>query len=422
MPLVSVFENKFSKCGDYTSNIGWKYLLILMTENSWFSNLKISWEKKANELPIPSEDDDFWRYSKFTQDSFSKEVASFGGDDHGRSASARVTHFPYEAKNTVLINSGRLSNELSWVTKIDKRESFEAVSLFQPQNKYDYLGLSKLPHSIAITCDSPQQELLIVTTNDEFRISSSNIKLRLEKGASLNLIEVVEIKSHSFCLPVYEFLLEEDSRLNYVRINVSDVDANAELANIIIHLKDNANVKSSLLSAGTLNSRVVYKTVLNGSFSRSNLYGASYLTNDQQYDLRTFMVHGAARSFSDMASATVLDGVSEAIYIGLIKILKGSKKAIANQVNKNLLVSKQAIANSIPNLDIEENDVRCDHASSVGPINEELIHYLESRTIPEREARELIIQGFLEDILSFVANEPISNYFIGHVKGKRNLE
>jgi Fe-S cluster assembly protein SufD len=81
----------------------------------------------------------------------------------------------------------------------------------------------------------------------------------------------------------------------------------------------------------------------------------------------------------------------------------GAKGADAFQTNRNLVLSDGAHADSVPNLDIEENDVRCSHASSVGQIDREQRFYLEARGVPPAVAERLILLGFFEDLWVRVA-------------------
>ena len=89
---------------------------------------------------------------------------------------------------------------------------------------------------------------------------------------------------------------------------------------------------------------------------------------------------------------------SRSVYSGLIHIRNGAHGARAFQTNNNLVLSEGAHADSVPNLDIEENDVRCSHASTVGPIDEDQRYYLESRGISPAVAERLIVLGFFADL------------------------
>ena len=77
----------------------------------------------------------------------------------------------------------------------------------------------------------------------------------------------------------------------------------------------------------------------------------------------------------------------------------GASRADANQTNHNLVLSDGAHADSVPNLDIAENDVRCSHASTVGPLDEDQRFYLEARGIEPVDAERLLVRGFFTDLL-----------------------
>ena len=72
----------------------------------------------------------------------------------------------------------------------------------------------------------------------------------------------------------------------------------------------------------------------------------------------------------------------------------------AFQTNRNVKLSERAWAESVPDLEIENNDVRCSHASTVGPIDADQRFYLESRGVPSDVAERLILSGFFEDVIS----------------------
>ena len=87
------------------------------------------------------------------------------------------------------------------------------------------------------------------------------------------------------------------------------------------------------------------------------------------------------------------------MYSGLVRLRGEAQHANASQTNRNLVLTEGAGAESIPNLEIEANDVRCSHASAVGPIDDDQRYYLESRGIPPAEAEQLIVLGFFDAVL-----------------------
>jgi Fe-S cluster assembly protein SufD len=91
---------------------------------------------------------------------------------------------------------------------------------------------------------------------------------------------------------------------------------------------------------------------------------------------------------------------AHAVYSGLIRVRKGAAGTNAVQTNRNLVLDEGARADSVPNLEIEENDVRCAHASAVGPVDEDQRYYLEARGVPPEVAERLIVLGFFDDVIA----------------------
>ena len=127
---------------------------------------------------------------------------------------------------------------------------------------------------------------------------------------------------------------------------------------------------------------------------------ALYFADDNQmHDFRTIQSHVAPRSQSNLLFKGAVKDRASSVYTGLIHIGHEAKGAAAFQTNRNLTLSEGAWAESVPNLDIETNDVRCSHASTVGPIDADQRFYLESRGVPPEVAERLIVLGFFDEVI-----------------------
>lgn len=115
-------------------------------------------------------------------------------------------------------------------------------------------------------------------------------------------------------------------------------------------------------------------------------------------DFRTLQDHQAPDGTSDLLFKGVVDDRSHSVYSGMIRVRPGARGTNAFQTNRNIKLSDDAWAESVPNLEIEHNDVRCSHASTVGPIDTEQRFYLESRGVPTRRAEQLIVSGFFDEV------------------------
>lgn len=138
---------------------------------------------------------------------------------------------------------------------------------------------------------------------------------------------------------------------------------------------------------------------LEGRGATGNLLAVYYGEGDQTLDFRTFQDHIAPDTTSNLLFKGAVGGRSRAVYTGLIHVGRQARGTNAFQTNRNVKLSGEAWAESVPNLEIENNDVRCSHASTVGPVDEDQRFYLESRGVPPAVAERLIVAGFFDEVL-----------------------
>ena len=139
-----------------------------------------------------------------------------------------------------------------------------------------------------------------------------------------------------------------------------------------------------------------------GKGASSELLAVYFAEGDQMHDFRTLQDHAAPNTTSELLFKGAVEDRARGVYSGLIRVEKEAQKTNAFQTNRNLVLSEGAHADSVPNLEIEANDVRCSHASAVGPVDEDQRYYLESRGVPPDAAERLIVLGFFDDVLERV--------------------
>lgn len=171
-----------------------------------------------------------------------------------------------------------------------------------------------------------------------------------------------------------------------------------------------AVLRSFVASLGGDYARHLTQSSLAGENGASELLSVYLGDGTQVQDLRTFQEHVAPRTRSELVFKGAVAGTARSVYTGLIHMHAGAKRADASQTNRNLVLSEGAHADSVPNLDIEENDVRCSHASAVGPIDADQLFYLESRGVPPEIAERLILLGFFDDLLARAPEPGVAAY------------
>ena len=161
-----------------------------------------------------------------------------------------------------------------------------------------------------------------------------------------------------------------------------------------------AEVVSFAVALGGEYARVRTDSRIVGAGGSAQLLALYCGNGSQMHDFRTLQLHEGRKSISDLVFKGAVQDEARSAYSGLIKIVRGASGTKAFQTNRNLTLSDTGLASySVPNLDIEESDVSCSHASATGPIDEEQRFYLESRGVPTEMADRLIVLGFFDDLL-----------------------
>jgi Fe-S cluster assembly protein SufD len=163
-----------------------------------------------------------------------------------------------------------------------------------------------------------------------------------------------------------------------------------------------ADYRSLAIGFGATLARVEAETVLAAPGGFSEMLGVFFADDDQHFDHRSVQDHIAPNCTSDLLYKGALRDESRAVYSGWVHVRPDAQKTQAMQTSRNMVLSERAKADAIPNLEIEANDVRCGHAASVGPVEEETLFYLESRGIPPDEAERLVVTGFFQEVLDRV--------------------
>jgi Fe-S cluster assembly protein SufD len=162
-----------------------------------------------------------------------------------------------------------------------------------------------------------------------------------------------------------------------------------------------ATLQSSAVALGGGYARLRAEACLNGQGACSDLLAVYFGTGEQMLDFRTLQDHDAPRTSSDLLFKGAVDDRARSVYSGLVHLRPTARRAVAHQTNRTMVLAPPPCgAESIPNLQIEANDVQCSHASAIGPVDEDQRYYLATRGISPEDADRLIVFGFFEDVLA----------------------
>jgi Fe-S cluster assembly protein SufD len=226
--------------------------------------------------------------------------------------------------------------------------------------------------------------------------------VQVDREAELTVIEVVASAGEpTLVVPVTELAVADAGHLGYA--NVQMLGGRAwQVGYQVSQVGRDATFRSSAVAVGGEYARVRTDSRITGQGGSSHMSAVYFGTGDQMHDFRTLQDHDAPKSTSNLLFKGAVADRSHSVYSGLIRVRKGAVGTNALQTNRNLVLGAGAHADSVPNLEIEENEVRCNHASAVGPIDAEQRFYLGSRGIPPSAADRLIVLGFLDEVLERV--------------------
>jgi Fe-S cluster assembly protein SufD len=225
--------------------------------------------------------------------------------------------------------------------------------------------------------------------------------VRVGRGSHVQVVEVVTgapAAAKGLVVPVIELAVDDGGSLSYVSVQLLGTGA-WHIGRIAATVGREATARTFTVGLGGAYDRSRTDATIVGQGGATELRSAYLGTGSQVHDVRTKQEHAAPHTTSDLLCKGAVAGSSRSVYSGLIRVRNGAVRSNAMQTNHNLVLSASAHADSVPNLDIAENDVRCSHASTVGPVDEDQLYYLESRGVPPEQAERLIVQGFFDDIV-----------------------
>ncbi|MGQ0561261.1 MAG: Fe-S cluster assembly protein SufD, partial [Gemmatimonadota bacterium] len=214
---------------------------------------------------------------------------------------------------------------------------------------------------------------------------------------------VEEFRSPDFTEPTLsvgaaEVIANQNADVQYVALQSWGRGVRHIAAQRTIAARD-ANVDTLVVNLGASVARVDLAASLEGPGARSDMLGLYFAQGTQHFDHNTRQDHKVPHATSDLLYKGALYDKTRAVFRGIIKVFPKAQRTDAYQTNRNLLLSSQAEATSLPNLEIEADDVRCSHAATVGHLDQEELFYIMTRGVTRREAERLVVFGFFGEVL-----------------------
>ena len=228
----------------------------------------------------------------------------------------------------------------------------------------------------------------------------------LDKGSKCEVIENIQAHKNNntvFTSDVTDIHLSEGSSLSYNRF-IRGNSKNIHVNNVHAQLDKGSEFISNSLINCDGQARNEVRINLLGEHAISNVNVLMMGKNKSLHETLTKVKHATKNTKSVQVIRTILDQNSRGSFQGKIRVEEGADGTLAEMSGKSLLLSDQARVNAKPELEILADDVKCSHGVTVGTLSKEQLFYLQSRGIPEHEARKLLINSFSNTIISNFSN------------------
>ena len=323
----------------------------------------------------------------------------------------------FEHNKIVFIN-GRIEKIDFDYEKKDKIEIIDELEIKHRSNKYNSLidlnkAFTNKSYKILIKKDYKLAKPLIIyhTTNDKIKSKNVNLRLefKLEENSSLRLIDLFNDNSEKNFLNIfYNFDLKQDSILkNYKIDKIKNKNVKYSFNNI--EQATNSVSETFVLSSGSHFFKNEINCNLKGKYSSAFINGIFSLSDDRHHEIRTTINHLTENTKSYQLIKSILDDSSKAVYQGKIFVNSEAQKTDGYQLSKAILLDKASEFNAKPELEIYADDVKCSHGSASGSLNEDSIFYLMSRGLSYQQSKELLINGFLLDVIEKITDSEIKH-------------
>ena len=379
-----------------------------------FKNLNA--EEFANQ-GFPNKKDENWKFSDLNQ-IIKKEIGElkFYYESSEKNNVSKDLFLNQIKHNKLLFVNGQLeqidfSHEDK--TKIEFLDNQNDIDEKSVENSLINLNNALVDKSfiILIKKNYQIQNPLVVYHTTTNKLNSQNINFKinfvLEENSCLKVIDLIDDKGNkNFVNVVYNFSLEKNSILKNYKIDQSENDNIRYMYN---NIKQSTNSISETfyLSKGSTFSKNEISCDLNGEHSSAFVNGIFSLDKNRHHEIKANINHLVENTKSYQLVKSVLKDTSRSVYQGKIYVDSKAQKTDGYQLSKAILVDETTEFNAKPELEIYADDVKCSHGSASGSLDENSIFYLMSRGLNYKEAKELLINGFLVEVINQITDEPI---------------
>ena len=239
-------------------------------------------------------------------------------------------------------------------------------------------------------------------------MTNRRVLIVMDDGAEAQVLSCDHnMEKHKFLTTqVAEIYMGKDSRLNFCCIEETD-ENNVLFDNVYVRQKSGSVFNGGFFTLRNGLTRRTGYVRLDGKEAQTNWFGGIIGDDKEHIDTNLLVDHAVGGCKSNILFKYVLDGESVGAFAGKVLVRKDSQKTDSQETNANLCVSPKARMYTQPMLEIYADDVKCNHGSTIGRLDERALFYMAQRGIPPKEANMLLQEAFLSDAIRQIQIEPL---------------
>ena len=273
-----------------------------------------------------------------------------------------------------------------------------------------------------VTVEKPIQLISLTDSNEELMLNNRNV-IVVGKNAEASFLQCddsIQFKK-SFINNVTKIYLDEESRFSYYKMENKNPES-LLFNEVDVQQKGHSYFYSNAMTFNTGYLRNKINVFLTEPFASTDMYGLYLVDKEQHVDNQIFIDHQVPDCESHQLYKGIVDDQALAHFLGHVVVRPDAQRTVAAQTNRNIALTDEAHVTSKPFLEIYADDVKCNHGTTVGQLDEEAMYYLRTRGICERNARRLLMFAFANEIANYIKINSLQERYKEMIRKRLNGE
>lgn len=357
---------------------------------------------------LPTPKTEAWKYTR---------LRDLLGTDYQlcETTSKKGENVPFSA-NIIHISNGKIVSELPHI----KGVTFQIISSAEALSNYPFAKMNAayltqgLQIEISGTLNQPLVLNYFMMPEDKNYFYHFRNRIICKSNSKAEIIEQFtydgEVKSCYLANIVNEIEIQPHAHLDHYKYQNEAFKAN-HIALHKVNIAEGGKYNSFCLQKGANIARNETEVSLNGEKAEAVVNAAYMMNGWATLDTTTNIYHYQPETKSSQIVKGVIGGTAKGVFQGRIHIAPNADHTSGTQLHKAILLSDTAEIDVKPELEIFADDVKCSHGAASGELDKEQLFYMRARGIGEEEAKNILIEAYLNDVINMIENEKIREWF-----------